>query len=153
MVVEAVTAEGPVHIDEITDRIRNAWGLKRTGARISEVVANAAAVAVRLGRVEQSGSFLSMPGAMPIPRDRSMVESPGLRKPEMLPPAELAEAAVLVVRRSFGASRDQVIQAIARGIGVKSTSAQMRDAIDQAVADALTAGRMTDEAGLLQVRA
>jgi very-short-patch-repair endonuclease len=36
LVVEAVQIEGPVHADEIVDRIRNAWGLKRSGARIQQ---------------------------------------------------------------------------------------------------------------------
>jgi len=33
---QVVLIEGPVHIDEVINRIRDAWGLKRAGGRIQE---------------------------------------------------------------------------------------------------------------------
>jgi hypothetical protein len=36
LVEEAVRIEGPVHIDEVIERIRSAWGLKRAGGRIQQ---------------------------------------------------------------------------------------------------------------------
>lgn len=38
VIEQVVTVEGPVHIDEIIARIRDAWGLKRAGTRIQEAV-------------------------------------------------------------------------------------------------------------------
>ena len=149
LIVQVVTIEGPVHIDEVTDRIRDAWGLKRTGSRITEVITSAATVAVRLSRIERNGSFLSLPGTVPIPRDRAGVVAQSLRKPEMLPTQELIEAAVRVVRRNFGATRDQVIQAVSRGLGIRLTSSQLRQVISEAIDVASHTGRLSENEGLI----
>jgi very-short-patch-repair endonuclease len=130
---EVVTREGPVHTDEVVDRIREAWGLRRSGARIQEAVERAIAVAVRQQRLEKEGKFLSVPGARVKVRDRSEVRSAGLRRPEMLPPAELRQAALEVIASNFGASDDQIALAVSRALGFKATSGQIRDAILKAL--------------------
>lgn len=148
---QVVTIEGPVHVDEIIDRIRNAWGLKRAGSRIQDAVETAIATMVKIGRLNREGNFLSMPGASVSVRDRSNANSPTLRRPEMLPPAEIRSAALAVVRTNFGATSDQVIQAVSRSLGFKSTSSQLRAVILAVVEDALNTGALRDQAGVLVV--
>src|SRR5207249_515299 len=38
MVEEIVAVEGPIHLDEVTVRVRCAWDLQRSGARIHSLV-------------------------------------------------------------------------------------------------------------------
>jgi very-short-patch-repair endonuclease len=144
---QVVLAEGPVHLDEVTARIRDAWGLKRAGARIQDAVQRAIEVAARQGRVVEAGRFYATPGAWPVVRDRSVAQSPTLRRPDMLPPAEIAVALVDVVGRNFGATDDQAIQAVSRALGFKATSAQLRDVmasvLDKLVADGVLSRRET----------
>lgn len=149
LVVQAVTMEGPVHADQVTTRVRDAWGLKRTGARIEEAVGKSVDIAVRLGRVIRRGEFLSLPDVVPVPRDRSEVTAVALRKAEMLPPSEIEVAILTVVRKNFGATREQVIQAVARGMGIQNTSAQVRAVIDGVVASVLTSRRLVEVGGML----
>lgn len=126
---QVVAIEGPVHIDEIIGRIRDAWGLKRAGGRIQEAVARAVAVAVRQHRILEDGGFHSIPHGEVVVRDRSGASSPSLRKPEMLPPAEIREALLDIISRNFGATEDQVVLAASRAFGFKSTSVQLRESI------------------------
>ena len=71
-------------------------------------------------------------------RDRSKASSPSLRRPEMLPPAELREAALKIVQTNYGAGREEVIILVSRLVGFKATSAQLRASIDQVI-DSLVA--------------
>jgi hypothetical protein len=149
LVVEAVRVEGPVHRDHVTTRIREAWGLKRAGSRIEEVVAQSIDIAVKTQRVIRSGEFLSEPGRQPWPRDRSNVDAIALRKAELLPPQELEVAIKQLIQRSFGATRDQVVQAVSRGLGIRSTSSQVREAIERVVETMISSSQLKEVAGLL----
>jgi very-short-patch-repair endonuclease len=126
---QVVTVEGPVHIDEIVVRVREAWGLKRAGGRIQDAVRRAIALPVRQRRVVQQGEFFWVQGSAPLVRDRSFAHSPSLRRPEALPPNEIGVALVDVVLRNFGATEDQAVQAVSRALGFKATSTQLRDVI------------------------
>lgn len=149
LVVQVVDVEGPVHRDQVITRIREAWGLKRAGGRIEDTVERSIDVAVQMRRIARSGDFLSTPDRVPVPRDRSAVNAVALRRADMLPPAEIEVAAMQLIVRSFGATRDQVIQAVSRGFGIRSTSSQVRSVLEQAL-DAMIARRQLKEvAGLI----
>ena len=151
MLAEQVVAiEGPVHIDEIITRIRDAWGVKRAGSRIQEAVERAVSVSVRQGRLVKDGWFHSLPGAQPVVRDRSSARSATLRKPETLPPAEIKAALLDVVMRNFGATEDQVVMTASRAFGLKATSAQMRAVIVEALEAAIGEGQLARRGDLIE---
>ncbi|MBB4188957.1 very-short-patch-repair endonuclease [Sinorhizobium terangae] len=145
LIKETVEVEGPVHRDEVVTRIRTAWGLQRAGSRIDAHVGNAIRVAVNAGEILRSGDFLLWPGAMVRMRDRSMVTSSGLRRIDMIPPMEIDEGLTSIIETSFGATEDEAVNAIARGLGFRATSSQLRDFIVSRI-ELLTAQ------GTLQVR-
>ncbi|CAA2137671.1 DUF3320 domain-containing protein [Methylobacterium bullatum] len=129
LVEQVVMIEGPVHIDEVTTRIRNAWALQRTGSRIQTAVGRAIDASCAAGRVVRDGSFLSVPGQTVVARDRSLTASTALRKPEMLPPTEVRAAIREIVEISFGATPDEIVQAAARLLGFRTTGAQIKELI------------------------
>lgn len=135
-----VQGEGPIHFDELVVRIRTAWGAGRAGTRIREAVRRAVDISCRQGRIVADGDFLSMPGAEVSVRDRSEASSPTLRRPDMLPPAEIESAFIEVVSRNFGATEDQALQAVARAFGFKATSAQLREALGVVLKASLARG-------------
>ena len=57
-IVAVVQIESPVHIDEVVLRVRNLWGLGRSGNRIREAVRNAVYWAQRNGHIRRKGNFL-----------------------------------------------------------------------------------------------
>lgn len=142
---EVVAAEGPVHRDEIVSRIREAWGLKKAGARIQAAIALALTVSARQHRILEDGNFYARPGATCRVRDRSAARSLTLKRPENLPPEEISTALLACVSRNFGATEDQAIQAVSRALGFKATSAQLREVIAAVL-------RLNLEAGVLQRR-
>lgn len=129
LIKQTVETEGPIHRDEVITRIRTAWGLQRAGNRIDAHVGNAIAVAVGGAHVLRSGDFLLWPGAEVRLRDRSVVASPNLRRIEMIPPMEIDEGLTSLISSGLGATENEAVNAIARGLGVKATSSQLRDVI------------------------
>ena len=129
-VIERIVAvEGPVHVDEVTARLKVAWGIQRAGARIQANVERSVALSVGTKRLVLEGSFLSVPDVKVRVRDRSLTTSPTLRRAEMLPPAEICTAALAIVRSNFGAAPEEVVQGAARAFGFKSIGSQLREAV------------------------
>ncbi len=124
-----VQGEGPVHFDEVVVRLRTAWGAAKAGARMRDAIRSAVDVSLRQGRIVSQDNFLSMPGGEVTVRDRGEVESPTLRRPDMLPPAEIEKALIDVVSGNFGATEEQALQHVSRALGFKATSAQLREAL------------------------
>src|SRR3546814_16218541 len=58
-------------------------------------------------------------------RDRSGVTSPTLRKPEMLPTAEIRQAVLEIITANYGAGSHDLVLAVSRGFGFLSTSAPL----------------------------
>ncbi|HZZ14565.1 MAG TPA: hypothetical protein VFE08_01235, partial [Candidatus Sulfotelmatobacter sp.] len=71
---------------------------------------------------------------------RSGVTSSNLRKPEMLPPAEMKAGVLQVVRANLGGSQDQVIGSVLRLLGFRSSSAQLRYVVQLAINDLIDEG-------------
>jgi very-short-patch-repair endonuclease len=149
LVKEVVELEGPIHRDEVVTRIRSAWGLQQAGGRIKAHVGGAIDIAVKGGHVYRSGEFLAWPGVETRLRDRSGVSSASLRRIDMIPPMEIDEGLVAVIESSFGATTDEAVNAIARGLGFKSTSSQMRDVIVSRIELLRAEGRLQVRDGML----
>jgi very-short-patch-repair endonuclease/DNA polymerase III delta prime subunit len=144
---QIVEIEGPVHPDEIARRVTRVCGYARTGKRIVDAVATGLRSAVEHGIVAREGDFIChVDGRAPTVRDRSSVQSPSLRKPEMLPPMEIRAAALQVIRTHLGVSAEEVVTQVSRMLGFQSTSAQLRGLV-QAELDRLVV------AGLLEQKA
>lgn len=129
LVEQIIEIESPVHFSEVVTRIRTAWGLQRTGARIESVVDRAANLVCKKGDIIRDGQFLIHQKSIIALRNRQNVESLGLRKIEMLPPKEIAVGVVQVVKNNLGATDDEIVVSISRMLGFKSTSSVLRKAI------------------------
>jgi hypothetical protein len=150
IVTRIVATEGPIHGDEIVARVRMLWGLARAGNRIRAAVEKAVIYAVRLGAL-QGGPFYTFPDQSIVVRNRADVLSASLRKPEMLPPAEIEKAIFDTVSANFGAGRNDLVQAISRGFGFSATSAQLRAMIETEVDKAIASGRLAEQGDLIVI--
>ncbi|SCY65226.1 DUF3320 domain-containing protein [Microvirga guangxiensis] len=153
LVEQVVKVETPVHFDEVVARLRGAWNLQRAGGRIQSAVEEGVKLAVSRGQIERSGPFLIFPQAETRLRDRRNVMSLGLRKPEMIPPGEIAIGVVQVVTTNLGATDDEVALSVSRLLGFKATSAQLRGVISQVVDGLLAEGRLIRDGAMLTVGA
>lgn len=150
IVRQIVEVESPIHRSEVVTRARTLWGLQRAGSRIQQAVEEAIASAVSLGGVEiVEKEFLASPGKEVRVRDRSMVESLTLRRPEFLPPSEIDSALIKVVQDNLGAKAEELVTMVSRQLGYKSTSPQLRRVILDRCEALVGAGRLASKGDLL----
>jgi very-short-patch-repair endonuclease len=150
-IVEAIVkVESPVHRDEIARRITSLWGQQRTGSRITEAVANAIEIGGRTGKFDFQDGFVSMSGQVEIAvRNREAVSALTLRKPEMIPPAEVRVAIVHLFTQHIGIRRDEVRVFVGRLLGFKNTSVQVKSLIDTEIERLLGEGSAMERDGKL----
>jgi len=153
VILKVVEIEGPIHGDEIARRVTQLFGFQRTGSRISQAVQQALAFAARQQHVLCEGSFFVTASRSPIRvRDRGEVTSPTLRKPEMLPPAEIRQAVEAIVTVHLGIERSEVIAETVRLFGFKSTSANLRDTVGAQIEQLLSGDQLVQQNGKLYAR-
>lgn len=152
IVTKIVAVEGPVHGDEIAARVRTLWGLPRMGAKVKGAVARAVEQAAIAGAIEGGPFFYAMPGQPIVVRDRAKVTSPGLRKPDLLPPAEIDQAIVTTVADNFGATSDELVVAVARGFGFASTSEALKSVFEARIRRLVETGTLVEKGALLSIR-
>jgi hypothetical protein len=102
--VTVVKSEGPIHIEEVARRIREAFGLERTERRILEAVGAALRSAERRGAVRTDQDFWADDSAC-VPRDRRNAALP-LRRADRIAPAEYQAAIRVILKQAVGC--DQV---------------------------------------------
>jgi very-short-patch-repair endonuclease len=150
MVVRILKVEGPLHEDEVVSRVRDLWGLGRVGSRLQEAVTRAVRSLLVTRKCEREDGFLMVPGGEIRLRHRGRVGSVGLRKPEMLPPAELRAAMLAVLEAGHGATGRELVTAVARLLGFKSTGPQLRALIERQRDVLMGQGQVTEVEGMFR---
>ena len=151
MVEKITLTESPVHLNEVITRLRTAWGLQRAGARIESVVGQAAQIACKKGNIYEENGFLFHTESVIRLRNRQNVLSAGLRKPELIAPKEIAVGALEVVRASLGATEDEIVLAVSRMLGFKSTSSVLRRVISEVIEQQIKNKQLKQNDGLIVV--
>lgn len=150
VLVRILREEGPLHEDELMVRVRDLWKLARAGSRLQEAVTRALETLLAHEVCVRADGFLHLRGAPVVVRNREDVTSPGLRKPEMLPPMEIEAAVLALVDAHHGATAEELPAAVARVFGFKTTSPPLRSAIEAATARLQGSGVLTESAGMLK---
>ena len=142
IVARVVTIEGPIHREEITRRVTVLWGQQRAGNRIVRAISDAIELAIRQGILQSEGEFVTPSQRTELTvRCRSGVTAPHLRKPEMLPPAEIAAAIRGLLTENIGLHRQEIPGMVARLMGFKAASPKLKDAVDAVVSKLIEQGQ------------
>lgn len=154
IIARIVKIEGPVHADEIAQRVTELWGLSRTGSRIQRRVQAALGLACRLDLVHRDGEFYQARlERMVAVRCRDNVRSSTLRHPNRLAPVEIRRCIELLLQHHVGATREEAIISTARIFGFRSTSSQLRSIVEGQVNALLSDGAIVEEDGRLNLPA
>jgi very-short-patch-repair endonuclease len=146
-----VEAEGPIHTDEVARRIREAFGLQKTGKRILARVRSGLIQLSRGSTVVRDGEFWSAAGhEIQFVRNRRKAALP-LRRAAMIAPAEYRLALSTIISDAVAISRDDLIIETARLFGFDRTGPDLREAIDRQAAKLVKAGQVYLEGNLLRL--
>jgi hypothetical protein len=152
VLLKIIEVEGPIHVEEIARRVTQLWGNRRTGKRIRDAVAQAIWSAARSSGVLRDGDFYSLSSQPEVPvRDRGEVAVATLRRPDMLPPAEIRKAVAAIAEVNIGVTRDEVVTQVARLFGFGATSPQLRQVIAGEVESLFSQGHLEERNGKLYV--
>lgn len=145
--------EGPIHIDEIARRIREAFGLERTGQRIIDAVRAALDMAARRGLIRKDGEFwFSKNAALMTPRSRRDVSS-SLRRPDRIAPIEYRLAIEMTLRSCVSASKAELTAAVARVLGFDRTGNELDKSISDQIQVMFASGEIRNTEGRLELTA
>ncbi len=128
-IIEIVEVESPIHIDELTRRLRLAADIQKAGARIQQLVADACRYAHQKGNIRLSSSFL-WDASMTVPsvRDRSSFDNQE-KKIDYISDEEIEEAIKMIVQQSFSISENDLITKTANILGFARTTGKIADYI------------------------
>ena len=140
-VVEVVSVEGPVHIDDVMRRIADGAGVSRIGSRIRSAFEDAIVQASLAGKIEQRGAFLWPAGMTEPPlRDRSALANG--RSLDVIAPEEIALAIRTAVANAYGMEQAQIAATACRLLGFPRLTEEMRATVDPLIDDLLASGHL-----------
>lgn len=146
-----VKEEGPIHAEEVARRIREAFGLQRTGSRILSKINEALLSAARLGEVSsEEGFWTAQEQKHALPRHRRYAAIP-LRRSDRIAPREYRLAILQVVEAAVGIDREELIVETARFLGFDRTGNDLHDAIEEQITVLLKSNRIRTGNGHIQL--
>lgn len=119
-VAEVVNFEGPIHEDELAERVAEAWQARRLGVRIRQAIDEQVASLASAGRIVRRGSFLWPQTLDPSRHGRVRAREPdgGYRTIDRLPPEEIASAAAFIRSANGSLSEEELVRETAKLLGL-----------------------------------
>ena len=131
LALAVVEAEGPVHTYEVARRIREAFGLQKTGKRILAHVKSSLNHLSRSANVTREKDFWSVIGqSISAVRNRRNAAFP-LRRATMIAPEEYQLALTTIIAEAVTISKDDLVVETARLFGFDRTGSDLKEAIDR----------------------
>ena len=132
LLAELVAAEGPIHFDYAVQRITEAWGLKRTGPKISQAIKEAMDMLLREKKLITKGNFLWPTNLIEVPVRLPVANSPeSKRHPEHIAPEEIENAIKLIAQYSLGISVESLIIETAKVFGYSHCGEKTKEVITE----------------------
>jgi hypothetical protein len=139
LLVALVETEGPIHVEVVTRRLREAWGVERTGERVRRAVEEAIHLSTEKGRVRQKGEFL-----WPVAERAELVRARPASLHEMyreyIAPEEIQEALRLLVSQAVALPEDALLSAAASLFGYGRVGDALRQRLREQLAELLRLG-------------
>jgi len=139
LIRQVVEVEGPVHVEEVVRRIREAAGVGRAGDRIRVAVSEG--IRACSGDVKLSKGFLSLLGSRTPLRSRSAF-LPQHKKLEFVADEEISRALNEAVRHAFEVDIAEAAVLAARILGFDRVTQQMRDRIMKLASEEVAGGKL-----------
>jgi hypothetical protein len=147
LVRKVVAVEGPIHEEELARRIAGCYGMSRVGHKIGARVRQATEYALMHHGILCRGEFL-WSVSMVEPSVRSRGDN-GPRNIELICPEEMGRASRLLLKAQFGMNRRDLVVQTARVLGFNNTGGNIAAAIEAALEQEITGGRIRADADSL----
>lgn len=151
MIKRIVSAESPVHRDEVTKRLMEAYNVGRTGSRIASTIQQAMAYCLAHRLFEVRGDFLYENAAVHIPvRDRSAFATAD-RKIEWVAPEEIDAALLESIRLGFSLSTENAVAAAIEMLGFGRATQRTTGAVEERLNALIESRRASVSDGMVRM--
>ncbi len=123
--------EGPVHDEVLRDRLMDAFGHRRAGARIVERLASALRDFRNASGIEHRDPWWALAGRRVMPRNRRDADS----NAELIAPSEYVAGVRAVLQLNAGLNEDELVALLRDAFGLGAATARFRNGIVAAVAE------------------
>jgi hypothetical protein len=149
MMTEVLSVEAPIHIELLTKRLRERWGLQRAGDRMRDAAKAALAYLLRTNTsLVKKGKIIFQTAEQehfqvrrPVPGDNETQ-----RAIEHVPPDEVGKAIVLLLEETFSLTENDLLVQVARVFGFDRTGSAIRDTVS-AILENLVNRSVVQESG------
>ena len=145
-IVRVVDAEGPIRVDEVLKRIRQALEISRTTQKIKSYFQKTLETCLKMERVEYLGDFLNIPGRELAIRNRSDIPTK-YRKAELIPDQEYQLAILKVIGDAFEISKDEIPNLALDLLGISKATTPYTDKINENLQALEDQGKVTSDDG------
>ena len=153
LAVTVVEAEGPVHTEEVARRIREGFGLQKTGTRILKHVRDALMAQARIGALSRGQEFWTIPGReIQCIRTRRTAALP-LRRASMIAPDEYHLAMLNIIEETVAISCDDLTVQTARRFGFDRTGPDLKEEINRQISVLLKMGKIAVDGSMVRALA
>jgi very-short-patch-repair endonuclease len=151
--LNVVEAEGPIHAEEVARRLREAFGLQKTGSRIFNHVRDSLDYLKRAELVARDDDFWTIQGReATVARSRRNAPMP-LRRASMIAPAEYRIAIAAIINEAISISAEQLAVETARRFGFERTGQELKQEIDRQMKALIDVGRIVRDGSILRAAA
>lgn len=125
-----VSVEGPIHIELATQRLLDAWGKASVGTRIKSAIQDAVRINKQSKLLIDKDDFLWL---YPSDSESNIIRSPNSSEPDSfreikhIPPEEIQNAMLLIVRHVVGISLESLLSETARLFGFNRVGTQIKE--------------------------
>jgi very-short-patch-repair endonuclease len=155
MMLEVLATESPIHIDLLIRRLADRWGLQRIGDRMRKAAERALAQLRRADpSIRKNGDVVTRLEDDSAIEVRQPVdgEPETIRRIELVPPEEIAEAIRHLIRDAFSLSETDVVAQVARIFGFDRTGSIIRETVSKILNDLREKGSVQESDGRLTAR-
>ena len=143
-----IVVEQPIHIDTVIDRVRTVYGVSRAGTTIRARIAQAVKQMTAAGVVRREAAddeFLSLADNADPWRPRRNAD----RAIGRVAPSEIDEGLLLIVSKTFGAEKSDLVREAARQFGWRRTGRDIDRRLSERIEQLLKVGRLLLRANML----
>ncbi len=114
---DIVDIEGPIHVKEVTKRVKDSCNIKRAGSKLKKVVESAISEAEKSGDIIRIGDFL-----YDATNNNVVIRRRNKPNIDLISDEEIAKSIELVLLHNPNVSTSQIARETSRNFGFKSTS-------------------------------
>jgi very-short-patch-repair endonuclease len=142
LISQVLDVEAPIHQDELTRRLMDAYGLKRMGTKIEAVLGAAIATGAKRKLMYRHDSFIYLNARREaVVRNRTDFAA-AEKKIELVAPEELDMALLNIVRSGFSMTLDAAVSGALELLGFGRATARIGGAVQARIDTLLASGRL-----------